>query len=450
MNIPESEIIQMWQKQLVRPDLADTEGKPVQIIYPGRPNDGRGADFRDAVIFSGGERRQGCIEVHSKVSGWKSHGHHEDPVYNQVVLHVALEKDRPGRTILQNGQSVPTVILENTENERNKVLQCQRNGPKMDLVRTLRILEKFGHSRLSGKAARYLDELSYMEAGQSLYRGVCEALGYTKNKVPFMDLAGRVPLSLLEKIAGDQLNGNSLSLVRSQAQLLEAAGFLYTRQAERFLEPEYIIHLQNQFSNPHQSTTNGQAEDRQSGSEEAGKYPDWELFKVRPGNHPVLRTLALSYLVHRFRPKGLLRSFMDLITRVEVTKCRSVLEAALIVEARKSQGESFTGMRVAGSGTVLLGRERAAEIIINVILPFAGAWSRMAREFKMGMKVKEIYRHYPVLETNSIERHMLAQLSLSRREVNSALRQQGLVQIYKSLCTQGRCGECALGKIKDQ
>jgi hypothetical protein len=194
MNIPEGEIVKLWQKQLNRQDLADSEGVPIKVVYPGRPNDGRGADFRDAVVSTGGEIRKGCIEVHSRVSGWKAHGHHEDPVYNQVILHVAMEEDRPGRTVLQNGQSIPTVILDdssaaplrhpvgvpttlvvgtnqckvgddgsgkcNRENEADRALQCQKNALKRDLVQTLKVLERLGQSRLAGKASRFMDEMS--------------------------------------------------------------------------------------------------------------------------------------------------------------------------------------------------------------------------------------------------------------------------------------------------
>jgi len=41
---------------------------------------------------------------------------------------------------------------------------------------------------------------------------------------------------------------------------------------------------------------------------------------------------------------------------------------------------------------------------------------------------------------------MKNQLGLDSRLVNSAQRQQGLIHIYNSLCTQGRCDSCPLGK----
>lgn len=50
-NPPESQIVKIWQHQLLgEKELASEDGEPIKIIYPGRINDDRGADFRDAVI----------------------------------------------------------------------------------------------------------------------------------------------------------------------------------------------------------------------------------------------------------------------------------------------------------------------------------------------------------------------------------------------------------------
>jgi len=94
----------------------------------------------------------------------------------------------------------------------------------------------------------------------------------------------------------------------------------------------------------------------------------------------------------------------------------------------------------------LLGRGRAADIIVNVLLPFTLAWSRLNSQLDLEKKVFDLYRSYPRLAVNTIERHMRNQLGLSSRLVNSAQRQQGLIHIYNTLCTQGRCSACPLGE----
>ena len=46
--------------------------------------------------------------------------------------------------------------------------------------------------------------------------------------------------------------------------------------------------------------------------------------------------------------------------------------------------------------------------------------------------------------TNAIEKHMNNQLGLNSDLVVSARRQQGLIHIYRTLCSQGKCGYCTL------
>jgi hypothetical protein len=42
---------------------------------------------------------------------------------------------------------------------------------------------------------------------------------------------------------------------------------------------------------------------------------------------------------------------------------------------------------------------------------------------------------------------MMVQLGVSSSLINSARRQQGLIHIYRTLCTQGKCSSCPLGGI---
>ena len=87
----------------------------------------------------------------------------------------------------------------------------------------------------------------------------------------------------------------------------------------------------------------------------------------------------------------------------------------------------------------------ATHIIVNVLLPFAAAWGRLTSRTGLAVKALDLYRRYPRLCENTVERHMVNQLKISRYLVNSAQRQQGLIHIYKTLCAQGRCCDCPIG-----
>ena len=102
-----------WQSLLTTGCKLQTEyGQSLQVIYPGKTSDIPGSDFQDAVIKVDRHTSQGNIEVHVNSSDWHNHGHHLNPAYNGVVLHVALRHDYPGEIKLQNGDLLQTVAID--------------------------------------------------------------------------------------------------------------------------------------------------------------------------------------------------------------------------------------------------------------------------------------------------------------------------------------------------
>ena len=90
-NLSESQITRIWQHLLLDKTELTAEGsEPIKVVYPGRINDDRGADFRNAVIATSRGLVKGDIELHVKSSSWRAHRHHQDPAYNRVILHVVM------------------------------------------------------------------------------------------------------------------------------------------------------------------------------------------------------------------------------------------------------------------------------------------------------------------------------------------------------------------------
>lgn len=92
----------------------------------------------------------------------------------------------------------------------------------------------------------------------------------------------------------------------------------------------------------------------------------------------------------------------------------------------------------------LIGAGRAEEMIVNVILPFVLAWANFSAQRHLAERTLLLYQAHPALAVNSIQRHMSEQLALPSGALKSACRQQGLLHIYKTLCTQGLCRVCRL------
>ncbi len=436
-KIKEKQIVNLWKEQVSRQQtFTDAEGKNLEVVYPGRLNDGRGADFRDAMIKSSGCEKKGCIEIHTYNGCWEAHGHHRDPVYNQVVLHVAWKQDNDRKTILQNQQEVPTVILEKTlAHLKGKTagffnLPCKGAKHNTDPEFLLNFLEKTGSLRFKERALRYKNEWSSIKREQSFYQGFLEALGYSKNKEPFLELAGRVPLDVVTSIIQNQVSEQE-GLDNLQAFLLGQAGFLPSQRPgfKRNVLDDYVQRLEKLW--------------RSYGISDSMSYRQWELFKVRPGNHPVRRIIALSILLFRYHKTGLFESLLDILRGRVIALVPARLEAALAVKVSGYWAQNFDfSQPLTVLSPILLGRQRAADIVINVLLPFVAACSR---EYRLGQIARQLYDIYPRLEVNSIERHMLQQLGCNGKWIKTARRQQGLLYIYKTLCTQGKCRECRLG-----
>jgi len=153
----------------------------------------------------------------------------------------------------------------------------------------------------------------------------------------------------------------------------------------------------------------------------------------------------MSYLILRYREKGIVEGIINMVKEVAVSKSHNRLEKGLLVTTNGYWASHFDfGLASRIRVPALLGSRRAADITINVLLPFTFAWGKLTSQPELEKKALDLYRHYPKLAVNTIERHMKSQLGISNNLVNSAQRQQGLIHTYNTLCTQGKCNSCPL------
>lgn len=447
-NLPEGLVFSIWQHQLKnRPDMTTEDGEPVTVIYPGRINHNRGADLLDAVITTGRDVKKGDIEIHVKSSSWQAHRHHQDPAYNGVILHVVMWRDTATATRMQNGQQTPILALERyldglpvrwpdpaspSDTCRLPCHQVLRHLPASTITE---FLDHAGRKRFLSKAAGFRADLSGTEPGQVLYQGIMTALGYARNKLPFRELAARVPLRNLESLVGDKA-GYEDSLARQQALLMGTAGLLPSQRPGHWrheITPvdAWVEKLERLWASARQT--------------EVMDKDSWQLSPVRPNNSPLRRLAAMSHLVRRHREKGILAAVIDKIAETTITQGHRGLEELLLVATGDYWASHFAfGFRSRQLVPALLGRHRAADIALNVLLPFTFAWSRRSRS-GFSRKALDLYRQYPRLAVNNLEKHMSRQLGLTGALVSSAARQQGLIHVYRTLCSQGECHVCPLG-----
>jgi len=449
-NITERDIVGIWQQQLLESGcLATEDGKLLMIIYPGRLNDEQGADFQGAVIVSGGRLLRGDIEIHINSSGWYEHGHDIDAVYNRIVLHVVMRHNSRKPTRLQNGREVPVLALgKYTQlaagtcpapvfSSAFSNTPCNTAASLLSEDTLAEILDKAGEERFLAKVAGFQRDSARAGAGQALYQGMMGALGYSRNKLPFLELSRRVPLRCLESESPSDVS-EAEWLGRRQVLLLGVAGLPFGQSHD--------IPMRNPPGDGREVET---VRLRAASHNTGVMSPDaWHLRRVRPGNSPITRLAAMSHLLLRYREKGLLDGMLNLVGEAPLGRdCHKILEAGLEVSI---DDNCISGSSRGINRVTLLGRGRAADIIVNVLLPFTFAWGHFNGRPELGGKAGDIYRLYPRLTLNSVERHMTQQLGLDARLVKSAKRQQGLIHIYKTLCSLGRCKDCPLGQLESR
>ncbi|HXG41906.1 MAG TPA: DUF2851 family protein [Dehalococcoidia bacterium] len=89
-----------------------------------------------------------------------------------------------------------------------------------------------------------------------------------------------------------------------------------------------------------------------------------------------------------------------------------------------------------------IGRERAVEMAVNAVLPFALALAEEARQRDLERAVLRTYRSLPRPGAYGCTRHL--DEALAGEVWVGAQRQQGMLYLYRHYCSQGGCGRCPL------
>ena len=391
------------------------EGKRLRVVYPGRPNARAGPDFHDAVFATeSGGLITGDVELHLNSPDWYGHRHHRDPNYNGVVLHVVLWPRGHNESRQQSGTRAPVAsladaapLLEDLDSEvepRHPYLMA------MDGATLGEALDRAGDERFMGRSRGFALELTDTAADQALFRSLMEALGYSSNRKPFRELAQRVPVESLTWLLQEPA---ATRLVALRAVLVGTAGLLCQvkpageaqelSRLHRLLARRATALTQNKEGNPLRPMAASQ----------------WRLFRVRPANHPVARITGAAYLLERFLGTGLARG----------------LEQAVLSGDARSLIEKL-------SVRPFIGRSRAADIAVNVVLPFQHAYATLQRSTGLNDRCVQLYREFPRLEDNEVIREMkrLLGAETSASLVTGARRQQGLIHLYKRMWTTGISG----------
>lgn len=432
-RVPEAFVAWLWaHRQIVSP-FPLQDGRLVRVIYPGRRAGSWGPDFHGALLDLDGRIERGDVEVHVRPRDWHVHGHGADPAYANTILHVFFTSEAAFPAVRTDGVTVPGVALETALVEPLDALlarfELHLASPEPLSCRTpeeaAAVLERAGMARFAAKAARFEADFSVVDPPQALWTGLFEALGYSANVRPFRRLADRVPHA-------DASTAATVGRRQLTAILLGEAGLL-PHQRGSFALDDYADELERCW---------------QACNRYGPIAPlEWRIVGVRPGNGPVRRVVAAAALLAEERDAPLHTRVLGALAELPPERAPAALRS--FVQCRGDEyWQSHTDLgRALRRPAALVGPDRAADIVVNVLLPWAAALGARAEEPALTAAAEAVYRKHPRLGSNEITRHMANQVvgPAARSVIRTACLQQGLIHIYRGWCDARDCAACPAG-----
>jgi hypothetical protein len=429
-HLSEAQLSDLWRgRRFPAGALVTRRGVPVHVIFQGRPGRGPGPDFRGASLSGpSGLPLRGDVELHVRSSSFRAHGHYADPAYANVILHVVFEDDTGEDTPLHGGGTAPVVALAPWVARRADELQrwlaqpllwrepCHDAAMRLGADGVGAALDAEGDRRFAARVALAGEAERAAGPGQALYEGLLEAMGYGGNAPPMRALARLLPWPRLAALLRPHADPGAAA----EALLLGSAGLLPSQRGHRGPLDAHVETLEARFA----------------ASGLAPLPPGlWKLWGIRPENAPARRIAAAAALLCRLgEPQGML-AVLDATTVNEAV-------APLLIGARGywlSHHDVCAGPARLPAG--LVGRSRAIEIIVNVVLPAAVASGDAA----LAAKARALFARLPRPAAYGVTRFIEnAIASEGIRVPLNARRAQGLLALHRDWCGANGCGRCPL------
>ena len=360
----------------------------------------------------------GNIELHIKSSDWYKHNHQLDKAYDNVVLHVVYEYDQP---VFIGDVEVPTLELKSyidlehfsTYNllfKQNSFIPCE-SFFENDTISVQQQIDVALFHRLERKSS----ELSYVNESNSLMNkrhvlmtSIFGSFGMRVNKLPFEELAQRIPMEVLSKESWD--------LRRIEAIVFGMSGLLNTKTPD-----DYVIDLKKEWK---YLKSKYNLEEMNSSA--------WKFGGVRPYNFPTIRVAQLVSFLSKW-------DFSDL-TAMDAEEIYIKYSGFLNGKTSNYWTKHLRFGVEAKTNNQFITKGMRDLILINGVVPYLIYLKQYYNDFHAGdvaMDILEMIRP----ENNSIIKNWRS-LGI---QINSAMDSQGLVEQKTQFCDFNRCLNCKIG-----
>lgn len=408
----------IWKHGLfIKSDLKTTDGKTVEIIATGQYNTDSGPDFFNAKVKIEQTIWAGNIEIHQKSSQWFQHRHDSDAAYDNVILHVVEQHDRP---VQVKSHELPTLeirypakIMQNYEQLLHSAqwIACQEKLPEYDPFLIRFWFSSLMIERLQSKTDEILilQERNKNNWNDTFYQLLARNFGMKTNALPFELLAKSLPLPVLSKHKND--------LFQLEALLFGQSGLLN----ETLLGDDYYLALRKEYSYLYKKYGLSGIESH-----------IWKFMRLRPINFPTIRIAQLAMLIHHSSA---------LFSRILETENPDELRKLFEVSASGYWDTHYRFNKPSEENRPkVLGETAFNNLLINTIAPLLFVYGD--QHLDQAMKDRALLLLEKLApESNQIIRKW-NDLGIDSR---SAFETQALLQLKNRYCDNKKCLNCQLG-----
>ena len=408
----------LWRfRQFQQLGLRSEEGETITIIETGIHNTDAGPDFSEAKIQIGDQLWAGNVEIHVLSSDWNKHGHQNDSAYDNVILHVVYEDDKPVED--KNGQRIPTLTLRGLFDEHlywryeqlvqtQDAIPCANQFPEVDEMIKESMLERVLVERLEMKAAaiKELWEQNNRNWNETFYQWMARGFGLKVNAEPMLLLARNLPQGILAK--------HKDSLFQLEALLFGVAGFL------KHEPDDYAQELNKEYSFLRSKY----------GLEEL-EVSIWKFARLRPPSFPTVRIGQFAALIHRSE---------NLFSKILGIGSLKVLEQLLSDSPSIYWREHYRFGNAHSRTKSVMGKAFQETLVINVVVPFLFIYGKMKNENFYCQRAMDLLDQMGG-ENNKVTRTYLD----LRLTIDSAFRSQAVIHLNQHYCSLKKCLNCSIG-----
>lgn len=393
--------------------------KTINVLHPGIQNQNSGPDFENAKVQINGYTWVGNIEIHINSSSWISHKHHLDQSYNNVILHVVNQFDKP--IFNQKTIEIPTleiIIPESLYSKYNQLvnsqewISCENYLTDVDRITINKVIESNGIERIIDKFMSFSNYLKDNENDfeKSMIIAIAKAFGGKVNSIPFEILG--------QKLNNKLIASSKKSIVETESLVFGLAGFPGVQDHQ----DSYLLQLKEIFSYYQHKFDLHPVE-----------YQLWKFFRIRPIAYPTIRLAQfaglLYYRDHFISNLSELKKYDDFVDffNVPVT-------------------DYWKNHYLFGKETRMLSKAISNDflnlIIINALIPmFFGLGKHTGNEVLIEHSVNLLASLPP--ESNKIIDGW-ANRSITAK---NAFESQALLNLKSNYCDQKKCLDCSIGRF---